>query len=193
MTNNLDKIVDSLIQESKNYEGMDGVEFTADDALCVLYDVEQGIDYMDAIHATLKNIQENLNKVPEDDEIPEYDDDYFGNTYLHNTDERIPLETVEQLKENAHSLGLITLMECAEEECAELIQAICKFKRAHGRGQPTEVTKEQAIANVIEELADVKMCIDTILHVSGFDLVPTLVEKTEKVRRRVEKKENPNG
>ena len=194
MTNNLDKIVDNLVEEAKNYQGLEGVEFTADDALCVVYEIEQGKDYKDAVKAVLDGIQATLDKDDDERPEPDYDDSYFGATFLHNTDERIPMESVETLKSNAKTLGLETLLECAEEECAELVQAICKFKRAHGHGQPTEVTKEAAIANLIEELSDVKICIDAILHVSGYDLVPTIVEKSEKVRRRYEKKaEEANG
>ena len=178
MTNNLDKIVDSLVEEAKNYQGLEGVEFTADDALCVVYEIEQGKDYKDAVKAVLDGIQATLDKDDDERPEPDYDDSYFGATFLHNTDERIPMDSVETLKNNAKTL----------------VQAICKFKRAHGHGQPTEVTKEDAIANLIEELSDVKICIDAILHVSGYDLVPTIVEKSEKVRRRYEKKaEEANG
>lgn len=187
MTNNLDRIVDNLVEEAKKRQGMEGVEFTADDALCVVYEIEQGKDYNDAINAILDNIQATLDR--DDDERPEpvYDDSYFSGGYLHNTDARIPYETIETLRENSAALGLETLLECAEEECAELIQAICKMKRANGHGQPTEVTKEEATANLIEELADVKMCIDAILYVSGYDLVPTLMQKTDKVRSRIDR------
>ena len=45
------------------------------------------------------------------------------------------------------------------EECAELIQAASKYKRSIGLGLPTPVSKEDAISNFIEEVADVIACI----------------------------------
>lgn len=45
------------------------------------------------------------------------------------------------------------------EECAELIQAASKYKRSMGFGLPTPVSKEDAISNFIEEVADVIACI----------------------------------
>ena len=45
------------------------------------------------------------------------------------------------------------------EECAELIQAASKYKRSMGLGLPTPVSKEDAISNFIEEVADVIACI----------------------------------
>lgn len=50
------------------------------------------------------------------------------------------------------------------EECAELIQAVNKYRRARGIGQPTAVSKEAALNNLIEEIADVESMLEQIKH-----------------------------
>lgn len=50
------------------------------------------------------------------------------------------------------------------EEMAELTVAIRKYERACGRGQQTPVTKEDAKANLIEELADVQLVLEHVIY-----------------------------
>lgn len=51
------------------------------------------------------------------------------------------------------------------EECAELIQAINKYKRASGTGQPlAEDRKLTVVQDVIEEIADVEIMLEQIKH-----------------------------
>lgn len=45
-----------------------------------------------------------------------------------------------------------------QEECAELIQAISKYRRANGDGIPTSLDRKTAYNNMVEELADVECC-----------------------------------
>ena len=59
--------------------------------------------------------------------------------------------------EDAQSLQLA-------EECAELIQAIIKFRRAKGLGQTTVVDYKAALANLIEEIADVELMIEQVKY-----------------------------
>lgn len=58
--------------------------------------------------------------------------------------------------------GLEKMLGVAQEECAELIQAISKYNRAFGGGCDTTVT--EAEANVIEELADVGIIKDELSY-----------------------------
>lgn len=44
------------------------------------------------------------------------------------------------------------------EEAAELAQAANKLRRATGGINPTTASKEQAVANICEEFADVELC-----------------------------------
>lgn len=53
-------------------------------------------------------------------------------------------------------------MQCIEE-CAELIQAINKFRRAASECKPYEVRKE-AVINIIEEIADVEIMLEQMVY-----------------------------
>ncbi len=50
------------------------------------------------------------------------------------------------------------------EECAELIQAVNKYRRARGTGQPTALSEEAAFGNLIEEIADVESMLEQIKY-----------------------------
>lgn len=43
------------------------------------------------------------------------------------------------------------------EEMGELLQALSKYERANGNGQPTKVTPDEAMKNLIEEFAGVQV------------------------------------
>ena len=58
------------------------------------------------------------------------------------------------------------------EECTELAQAALKLRRTYSVVNPTPVKRKEAINGVIEEIADVKLC----LHACGFEKVATLIE-----------------
>lgn len=51
-----------------------------------------------------------------------------------------------------------------QEEAAELIQAVNKLRRANGNGQPCQKSEYQATHELIEELADVEIMIQQIVH-----------------------------
>lgn len=50
------------------------------------------------------------------------------------------------------------------EECAELIQAVNKYRRARGAGQPTALSEDSAFGNLIEEIADVESMLEQIKY-----------------------------
>lgn len=54
------------------------------------------------------------------------------------------------------------------EEASELAKAALKLRRTYDQSNPTPVTREKAFDNVVEEIADVMLC----LRVLGFDLDP---------------------
>ena len=58
-----------------------------------------------------------------------------------------------------HRYGEAAQIDMAVEEMAELTKAICKVKRAAPRATTTA-----AIANVIEEIADVQIMLDQLRH-----------------------------
>lgn len=51
------------------------------------------------------------------------------------------------------------------EEASELAQAALKLRRVENGTNPTRISKEDAIKNILEEIADVKLSI----HLLGFD------------------------
>lgn len=65
---------------------------------------------------------------------------------------------------NAETLGKQTLLFQTQEECGELIKAIAKYNRTRGIGQKTETTEETAYENLIEELADVEICLEQLIY-----------------------------
>ena len=58
-------------------------------------------------------------------------------------------------------------LEQVAEECGELAQACLKLIRAEGNGNPCRISKEEAMQQVIEEIADLFLAIDTIIYDLG--------------------------
>lgn len=82
--------------------------------------------------------------------------------------------------------GLIAQYDQAVEEMGELIVAINKFKRKflHGEYQENNLVEE----NLIEELADVKMCIEQLSMYVGEDKVEAMLDtKLQKLQKLMEK------
>lgn len=73
------------------------------------------------------------------------------------------------------------------EECDELGKAALKLRRALSGKNPTPVTVEQALENLLEEIADVELC----LEVLGFGVYEIAVQVgeiwAEKVPRWVQR------
>ena len=56
------------------------------------------------------------------------------------------------------------LLEQLAEECAELAHAALKLARLERCENPTPKTEEECVAELKEELADVGLCIEVIIH-----------------------------
>lgn len=82
--------------------------------------------------------------------------------------------------EDAQSLQLA-------EECAELIQAIIKFRRAKGLGQTTVVDYKAALANLIEEIADVELMIEQVKYLLDIPVSDLIEIKINKINRTVDR------
>lgn len=65
------------------------------------------------------------------------------------------------------------------EECAELTQAALKLRRVYTGKNPTPITTEQAIAGLLEEIADMRLCVEMLF------LTPT---EEEKINETIDKK-----
>ena len=100
--------------------------------------------------------------------------------------------------ENALVLGKDVNKKQTCEECAELTAAILKYNRTLGDGQKTEVDVETAYNNVLDEIADVYICIAQfmILNDCEIDVVERINKALNKVDKRYQEEKNdekPNG
>lgn len=64
------------------------------------------------------------------------------------------------------------------EECAELIQAVNKYRRARGTGQATHISEKEAFNNLVEEIADVENMLEQLKY-----LLKIPQEEIEEVKR----------
>ena len=88
------------------------------------------------------------------------------------------MTTTEMQNVNEKRLGKEIFFEQTQEECAELIKAIAKYKRTIGIGQKTKKTMQEAIDDLALEIADVEICIQALKH---------FLNLTDKVEKKKEK------
>ena len=72
-------------------------------------------------------------------------------------------------------IGLPALLEQTAEECAELAHACLKEARRLRGENPTPCTAEECKAAIMEEMADVALCLD-ILDNSDYTLDPIIAK-----------------
>lgn len=65
--------------------------------------------------------------------------------------------------------GIDNCVEILMEECAELIQACSKYLRTKGRGTPTDMSYKEVYESLVEEIADVKVCIEQVVKAVPID------------------------
>lgn len=88
-------------------------------------------------------------------------------------------------------IGLPATLEQLAEECNELSQACLKMARKLRNDNPTPRTIDEIVVNLAEEIADVEVCIDEILHaevVSENDISEVKKTKRERWRKRINNK-----
>lgn len=69
------------------------------------------------------------------------------------------------------------------EECGELVQAASKLKRARGTRNKTPVTEAEALTKLIEEVADVTLCIEMVERSEAIDMVSVMDKINAKYAR----------
>ena len=86
-----------------------------------------------------------------------------------------------------NELGIEELLCQLAEECAELTQAALKLRRAYTSKNPTPVTIEQAVVGLLEEIADVRLCTETLLlnEDDESEIKATIDYKTERWANRI--------
>lgn len=92
------------------------------------------------------------------------------------------------LKSNAEKLGKDTNLLQTIEEAGEVIKAISKYRRTLGHGQKTEVSTEAAFADLLEEIADIEICIDQFIILNDVrDAIDAIRQvKLERTAKRYE-------
>lgn len=70
----------------------------------------------------------------------------------------------EDLEHIAEHYGFYSQSHMLIEEMAELAQALNKLYRAQGKGQPIKESKKDTFLHLYEELADVEICIEQVVH-----------------------------
>ena len=73
-------------------------------------------------------------------------------------------ELERKLQEIADHYGFEAQANQVMEECGELIQAVAKYNRTKGNGYDTPVTSAEAVAKVVEELADVQFVVCQMVY-----------------------------
>lgn len=94
-------------------------------------------------------------------------------------------------KETAKYYGYEAQSNQLVEECAELIQAVSKYRRAvAGLGQPVaEEKKAVALENLIEEIADVEIMLEQVkylLQIPEDELDAVKLFKVNRTRERIQ-------
>lgn len=92
------------------------------------------------------------------------------------------------LRQVIDKFGLDYQLAKVQEECAELIQAISKLKRAGNSDHPGRTAKA-AMNNLMEEAADVQIMLDQIRIMYPSHAYDTIrAQKIARLQKRMEKK-----
>ena len=67
------------------------------------------------------------------------------------------------------------------EECAELSQAALKLRRVYGGKNPTPVKRAEAYHSILEEIADVALCVE-VLELNTLQAVAE-IQKTINIKK----------
>lgn len=93
------------------------------------------------------------------------------------TREECPIDQIREM------MPLAEIMTQLAEEAAELSQAALKYRRTLSNANPTPVTRHEAEKILLEEIADVKLC----LHVSGFEAVRHKIQVNRTISAKAER------
>lgn len=98
-------------------------------------------------------------------------------TPLENPRDDCPIDAIRDI------MPLAEIMTQLAEECTELAQAALKFRRTLSNANPTPVGRKEAETKLLEEIADVKLC----LHVAGFEAVRHKIQVNRTISAKAER------
>lgn len=106
--------------------------------------------------------------------------------------QELSAEKVKEIEDAAKyissELGRAEILAQLAEEAAELAQAALKYRRTLLRTNPTPVTREEALRNLREEIADVNLCI-IMCDIPRYGEADDMLEKQERWARRIKERE----
>lgn len=91
--------------------------------------------------------------------------------------EDCPIDAIREI------MPLTEIMTQLAEEASELAQAALKYRRTLSNANPTPVTRRQAEDQLLEEIADVKLC----LHVAGLEKVRDKIQVNRMISSKAER------
>lgn len=91
--------------------------------------------------------------------------------------EECPIDAIREM------MPLAEIMTQLAEEAAELSQAALKYRRTLSNSNPTPITRHEAEKILLDEIADVKLC----LHVSGFEAVRHKIQVNRTITAKAER------
>lgn len=94
-------------------------------------------------------------------------------------------ETINEIRKTVSKDDLLCQL---AEECSELAQAALKLRRAITKTNPTPVTYNQALEDLMEEAADVLLCLRVLpeLEEYGYIIDIGITEKAERWLSRLQ-------
>jgi hypothetical protein len=94
-------------------------------------------------------------------------------------------ETINEIRKTVSKDDLLCQL---AEECSELSQAALKLRRAITKTNPTPVTYNQALEDLMEEAADVLLCLRVLPEVeeNGYIIDIGIAEKAERWLNRLQ-------
>lgn len=91
--------------------------------------------------------------------------------------EECPIDTIRKM------MPLAEVMTQLAEEASELAQAALKYRRTLSNANPTPISRREAEDMLLEEIADVKLC----LHVAGFEAVRHKIQVNRTITAKAER------
>lgn len=91
--------------------------------------------------------------------------------------EECPIDAIREI------MPLAEIMTQLAEEAAELAQAALKYRRTLSNANPTPITRREAEDKLLEEIADVKLC----LHVAGLEAVRHKIRVNRTISAKAER------
>lgn len=93
-------------------------------------------------------------------------------------------DTINEIRKTVSTEDLLCQL---AEECAELAQAALKLRRTMSMSNPTPVTHSEAVEVLLEEAADVLLCLRTIPEAegNGYYIDITIGEKADRWLNRL--------